>query len=125
MSATATLISQGARAPVPDLTILELGIAIVCTRRPTSTIEQIAAEIARWFGKDVTATHVEMPLKRLIARGEVADNRGSFGATETGHSRAEESARALVRLVFRDRYFFDVGKLLDVTLVKEDGDHAH
>lgn len=125
MSATGTLIPIDARAPVPDLTILELGIAIVCTRRPTFTIEQIAAEIARWFGKDVTAAHVELPLKRLIARGEVADNGGSFGATETGHSRAEEAARALVRLIFRDRYFFDVGKLLDVILVKEDDNHAH
>jgi hypothetical protein len=121
---TGSLTNIDTRAPVPDLTILELGITIVCTRRPTPAVDQIAAEIGRWFGKEITASHVEMPLKRLIARGDVIDNRGCFGASETGRTRAENAARGVVHLVFRDRYFFDVGKLLEVTFVKEDGKHA-
>ena len=124
MSATGKLIPFDARAPVPDLTILELGIAIVCTRRPTLGVDQIAAEIARWFRNDIASRHVELPLKRLIARGDVASVGGGFAATETGRVRAEEAARGLVHLIFRDRYFFDVGKLLDVTFVREDGNHA-
>lgn len=121
---TGSVISIDTRAPVPDLTILELGITIVCTRRPSSAPGQIATEIGRWFGKEITASHVELPLKRLIARGDVIDVCGCFGASETGRIRAEEAARGVVRLVFRDRYFFDVGKLLEVTLVQEDGKHA-
>ena len=104
---------------------MELGIAIVCTRQPTSTVQQIAAEIARWFRRSVTAAHVELPLQRLIARGDVVATGQGFGATQSGQTRAEDAARALVRLFFRDRYFFDVAKLLEVRLVKEDGNHAH
>jgi hypothetical protein len=114
-----------ARGPVPDLTVLELAIAIVCTRRPRSETDEIASEISRWFDRPVTASHVELPLHRLIARGEVTSDDDRFGSTDLGANRAEDAAHSLVRLIFRDRYFFDVGKLLDVTLVKEDANHAH
>ena len=125
MSTDTTRDPKGDRAPVPDLTIMELGIAIVCTRAPTSAVDQVAAEIARWFGRPVTAAHVELPLQRLIARGDVVANASGFGATPSGQGRAEDAARALVRLFFRDRYFFDVAKLLEIRLVREDGNHAH
>jgi hypothetical protein len=113
------------RSPVPDLTVIELAIVIVCTRRPRSGTDEIASEISRWFDRPVTASHVELPLHRLIARGEVTSDGDRFGSTDLGRNRAEDAARSLVRLIFRDRYFFDVGKLLDVTLVKEDANHAH
>ena len=48
-----------------------------------------------------------------------------YAATDNGRARAESAAKSLVHLIFRDRYFFDVGKLLDVTLVKEDSNDAH
>lgn len=118
------LIPMDARAPVPDLSIIELGIAIVCSRRRDATAKFIADEIARWFGKDIGPAQIELPLKRLIARGDVIETRKCFATCEEGRVRAETAARGLVHLIFRDRYFFDVGKLLDVTLVKEDGKDA-
>ena len=106
-----------------DMTVLELAISVVCTRRPLSPVEDIAAEVSRWFSSEVRPAHIEMPLHRLVARADVAADGHRYQTTETGRERAETMARSLVHLVFRDRYFFDVGKLLDVTLVKEDG-HA-
>jgi hypothetical protein len=108
----------------PDLTVIELAIAIVCTRRPLSTTEEISAEITRWFGNDIRPAHVEVPLRRLVAREDVVIDGDRFASTDKGRSRAETAAQSLVHLFFRDRYFFDVGKLLDVTLVKEDNRHA-
>lgn len=110
---------------LPDFTVIELAIVIVCTRRPRMAIGEIAAEIARWVGKDVQANHVEMPLRRLLARADVTAEGDRYAATDNGRARAESAAKSLVHLIFRDRYFFDVGKLLDVTLVKEDSNDAH
>ena len=112
------------RGGVPDMTVLELAITIVCTRRTRSGIDEIAAEIARWFGREVRGSHIEMPLHRLLGRSEVAFESDRYAATEMGRARAESAANSLVHLFFRDRYFFDVGKLLEVTLVTEDGHHA-
>ena len=110
---------------VPDLSVIELAIAIVCTRKPGSAVDEIAVEIARWFRKDVGPSDVEMPLRRLIARSDVTADGDRYGATENGRARAESAAQALVYLFFRDRYFFDVAKLLEVKFVKEDTSHAH
>lgn len=114
----------GDRGGVPDMTVLELAITIVCTRRARSGSDEIAAEIARWFGREVRGSHIEMPLHRLLGRSEVAFESDRYAATEMGRARAESAANSLVHLFFRDRYFFDVGKLLEVTLVTEDGHHA-
>ena len=124
MSASGTSLPSNDRA-VPDFTVIELAITIVCTRRPGMAIEEIAAEIARWFGKDVRANHVEMPLHRLLARTDVTAEGDRYAATDNGRSRAESAAKSLVHLFFRDRYFFDVGKLLDVSFVREDSNDAH
>lgn len=124
MSASGTIVPFDDRA-VPDFTVIELAIVIVCTRRPRTATGEIAAEIARWAGKDVRANHVEMPLRRLVARADVTAEGDRYAATDNGRARAESAAKSLVHLIFRDRYFFDVGKLLDVTLVKEDSNDAH
>lgn len=110
----------GLRSAVPDFTILELGITIACTRKPAPDHQQIADSIAEWFHHDISGANIELPLQRLLARGDMAQDDGHFCSTDTGRVRAEEAAQALVRLIFRDRFFFDVGKLLDVILVKED-----
>ena len=123
MSASGTSLPFDDRA-VPDFTVIELAITIVCTRRPGMAIDEIAAEIARWFGKDVRANHVEMPLHRLVARTDVTVDRDRYASTDHCRERAESAARSLVHLFFRDRYFFDVAKLLDVSFVKEDSNHA-
>lgn len=108
----------------PDLTVIELAIAIVCTRRPCTATDEIAAEITRWFGSDIKPAHVEVPLRRLVAREDVVVDGDRYSSTDKGRTRAETAAQSLVHLFFRDRYFFDVGKLLDVTLVKEEHRHA-
>lgn len=110
---------------VPDLSVIELAIAIVCTRKPGSAVDEIAAEIARWFRKDVGPSDVELPLHRLVARADVIAKGNRYAATENGRVRAESAAQALVYLFFRDRYFFDVAKLLEVKFVREDSSHAH
>ena len=67
---------------------------------------------------------IEVPLRRLVAREGIISDGDRFAATDAGRTRAEKAAQSLVHLFFRDRYFFDVGKLLDVTPVKEDNRHA-
>lgn len=108
----------------PHLTVLELAIVIVATRRPQASCAQMAEEIERWFRIAVTPQDVELPLHRMISRDCMRVEERGFEPTESGRFQAEQTARALIRLVFRDRFFFDVGKLLDVIIVKEDTGHA-
>lgn len=108
----------------PDLTVLELAIAVVCTRKPRSARDDIAAEVGRWFGKGVAPMHLEMPVHRMLARAELVACGDRYAATDLGRTRAESAARSLVYLFFRDRYFFDVSKLLEITF-REDGSNAH
>jgi hypothetical protein len=107
-------------APVADFSVLELAIVIVFTRQPGIDVPAVAAEIKRWFKTDVAASDLAMPLRRLVHREWLTTDGISLHATEQASEKAEIAGRGLVHLIFRDRYFFDVGKLLDVTITKED-----
>ena len=60
---------------------------------------------------------------RLLHREWLTSDGPAFHATEHARVKAEFAARGLVHFLFRDRFFFDVGKLLDVTIVREDPFH--
>lgn len=107
-------------APVPDFSVLELAIIIVFSRRPGIDVAGAAAEIGRWFKTEIVASDLSRSLSRLIHREWLTTDGISLHATEGAREKAESAGRGLVHLVFRDRFFFDVGKLLDVTIIKED-----
>lgn len=114
------VVSFDALAPIPDVSMLELAVVIVFARKPNAKVATAAAEIARWFNVDVSASDLMHPLRRLQHRAWLTPAGASFRATEEAREKAEAAARGLVHLVFRDRFFFDVGKLLDVNIVRED-----
>lgn len=118
VAGTVTPIEQAASAP--DLSVIEVAIAVVCTRTPNAAFDEISAEVGRWFGKELKPQQIERPLQRLVTRGDVVSDGLRFAATPLGSSRAESAARSLVHLLFRERYYFDVGKLLDLALEKEE-----
>jgi hypothetical protein len=114
------IINFDARAPVPDLSVLELAVIICVVRKPAHGAGAIAANLARRFNVPLEASDLVSPLRRLERRGWLIGNDPKFEVSEEARNRAEFAARGIVQLLFRDRYFFDVGKLLDVTLVSED-----
>ena len=109
-----------ALAPVPEFSVLELAVVICLARRPGSDLGSVAAEIGHWFDASVTQSDLAGPLRRLVHREWLLCDGPSFRAAEDARVKAEFAARGLVHFLFRDRYFFDVGKLLDVTIVRED-----
>ena len=109
-----------ALAPVPEISVLELAVVICLARRPGIDPAGMAAEIGRWFNAGLVESDLAGPLRRLVHREWLLRDGPSFRATEDARLKAEFAARGLVHFVFRDRYFFDVGKLLDVTIVRED-----
>lgn len=121
MSATGNITTFDTEAPIPDLSVVELAIVIVTTRQPGIKLGALAQELGRWFGNDVAVAHVELPLRRLVTRECVTEQLGNYTATEEARVRAERAAKGLVHLFFRDRYFFDVSKLLEISFVREDG----
>jgi hypothetical protein len=112
-----------ALAPVPDISVLELAVVICFARRPGSDLAGAASEIGRWFNASLTQSDLAGPLRRLLHREWLLGDGPSFRASEDARVKAEFAARGLVHFLFRDRFFFDVGKLLDVTIVREDPCH--
>lgn len=112
-----------ALSPVPEITILEIAVLIVFARRPGMDLGGVASEITRWFHVDVAAADVAHPVRRLQHRTLLEGEGATLRATEHARAKAEAAARGIVHLTFRDKYFFDVGKLLDVT-IREDKGHA-
>ena len=119
----ASVTAFDALAPVPEISVLELAVVICLARRPGSDLASVAAEIGRWFNIRLTQSDLAGPLRRLVHREWLLSDGISLRATEDARVKAEFAARGLVHFVFRDRYFFDVGKLLDVTIVREDPIH--
>jgi hypothetical protein len=113
-----------ALAPVPDFSVLELAIVIVFARSPGISLAGVGVEIARWFKTDVSECDLAQPVGRLMRREWLTTDGKTLHATEEARAKAELAARGIVQLMFRDRYFFDVGKLLEVTIIKEDSPHA-
>jgi hypothetical protein len=109
-----------ALAPIPEISVVELALIICFARRPGTEVAGIAAELAHWFDIDVVEADLAAALRRLVHREWLTIDGIAFQATDEAHAKAEFVARGLVRLLYRDRYFFDVGKLLDVTLIRED-----
>ena len=107
-------------APVPDVSVLELAVVICSVRQPGSDRANIAAEIGRWFKASLDESDLVAPVRRLAHRQWLTSDGPSLHAAEEAQAKAEFAARGIVQLLFRDRYFFDVGKLLDVALVRED-----
>ena len=105
-----------------DLTVLELAIAIVCTRKPGAALETLAEEVGRRFGSELTPLQLELPVQRMIARADLVADARRYAASDLGRVRAEAAARSLVHLFFRDRYFFDVRRLLEVAFNEERDD---
>ena len=91
------------------MTVLELAVSIVCTRTSRLGLDDMGAEVSKWFNCEVRPVHLEMPLHRLMARGDLTPLESGYVTTENGRTRAEATAKSLVKLIFRDRYFFDVG----------------
>lgn len=116
----ATVTAIDANAPIPDLSAIELSLIICLARQPGSTVSGVAAEIGRWFKTEVIDSDLSTALRRLIRREWLTTDGIALHATDEAIRKAEFAARGLVQLIYRDRYFFDVGKLLDVTLVRED-----
>ena len=112
-----------ALTPVPELSVLELAVVICFARRPGSDLASVVAEIGRWFDASLVESDLAGPLRRLVHREWLLSEGDAFRATEDARVKAEFAARGLVHFVFRDRFFFDVGKLLDVTIVREDPFH--
>ena len=112
-----------ALTPVPELSVLELAVVICFARRPGSDLASVVAEIGRWFDASLVESDLAGPLRRLVHREWLLSEGDAFRATEDARVKAEFAARGLVHFVFRDRFFFDVGKLLDVTIVREDSIH--
>lgn len=114
------VVSFDTLAPIPDVSVLELAVVIVFARKPNIELATAAAEITRWFKVDVSTSDLAHPMRRLQHRAWLTPAGVSFRATEEAREKAEAAARGLVHLVFRDRLFFDVSKLLDVTIIRED-----
>lgn len=119
----ANVTAFDAHTPVPEFSVLELAVVICIARRPGISPGEIAAEIARWFNAAVADHDLAGPLRRLLHREWLTSDGPAFHATEDARVKAEFAARGLVHFLFRDRFFFDVGKLLDVTIVREDPFH--
>lgn len=112
-----------ALAPVPEISVLELAVVICLARRPGIEPADVVAEIGRWFNASLVESDLAGPLRRLVHREWLVSDGAAFRATEDARLKAEFASRGLVHFLFRDRYFFDVGKLLDVTIVREDPIH--
>lgn len=119
MSAT-SVTAFDAFAPVPEMTVLELAVVICFARHPGIDVAGVVAEIARWFKTSVVESDLSTPLRRLIHREWLTTDGIALHATDEAREKAEFAAKGIVGLIYRDKYFFDVGKLLDVTLVRED-----
>jgi len=109
--------------PVPDISVLELAVVICCVRRPGVDGARLAKTIGRWFGVKLAENDLKMSLRRLSHRDWLKTEGTGLHVGEEARQKAEFAAHGLVQLLFRDRYFFDVGKLLDVSIVKEDQSH--
>ncbi len=114
-----------ALAPIPEFSVLELAVVMVFARCPGIDVPGVAAEIGRWFNANLIESDLAQPLRRLLHREWLTTDGIALHATEEAREKAEFAVRGLVHLVFRDRYFFDVGKLLDVTIVREDRPNEH
>jgi len=109
--------------PVPDISVLELAVVICCARRPGVDGARLAKTIGRWFGIKLAENDLKTSLRRLSHRDWLKSDGTGLHVGEEAREKAEFAAHGLVQLLFRDRYFFDVGKLLDVSIVKEDQSH--
>lgn len=109
-----------AHAPIPDLSVIELAMVICCVRKPGIDLACVAANIGRWFEASVVEDDLLMPLRRLEHRAWLISDGSALHPGQEAQKQAEFAARGIVRLLFRDRYFFDVAKLLRVKLVRED-----
>ncbi|WP_123906370.1 hypothetical protein [Sphingorhabdus sp. YGSMI21] len=109
--------------PVPDISVLELAVVICCARRPGVDGARLAKTIGRWFGIKLVENDLKTSLRRLSHRDWLKSDGTGLHVGEEAREKAEFAAHGLVQLLFRDRYFFDVGKLLDVSIVKEDQSH--
>ena len=116
----ASVTAFDALAPIPEISVLELAVVICLVRRPGTEPAGVVAEIGRWFNAGLVESDLAGPLRRLVHRKWLTSDGLSFRATEDARLKAEFAARGLVHFLFRDRFFFDVGKLLDVTIVRED-----
>ncbi|MFM2099272.1 MAG: hypothetical protein RLZZ366_811 [Pseudomonadota bacterium] len=116
----ATIVAFDAMTPVPDMSVLELGVIICCVRQPGSDLASIAVELGRWFNTSLVESDLAAAIRRLTHREWLRPEGPALHAVEDAREKAEFAARGIVRLAFRDRYFFDVGKLLDVAIVRED-----
>ena len=119
----ASVTAFDALAPVPEFSVLELAVVICLVRRPGTDPAGVVAEIGRWFNASLVESDLAGPLRRLVHREWLTRDGPSFRATEEARLKAEFAGRGLVHFLFRDRFFFDVGKLLDVTIVREDPIH--
>ena len=79
--------------------------------------------MARWLHVDIDKQDLAHPVRRLHHRSLLEGEEHALRATEDARAKAEHAARGIVHLTFRDNYFFDVGKLLDVS-IREDKSHA-
>lgn len=119
----ASIMKFDSVSPIPDLSALEFAVAICCARRPGIDAAGVAAEIGRWFNVSIVDSDLSAALRRLVHREWVSLDAGALCAVGMSCEKAELAARGIIHLMFRDRYFFDVGKLLDVAIVRED--HTH
>ena len=119
MSAT-TVTAFDAFAPVPEMSVLELAVVICFARQPGIDVAGVVVEIGRWFKTSVVESDLSAALRRLIHREWLTTDGVALHATDEAREKAEFAAKGIVGLIYRDKYFFDVGKLLDVTLVRED-----
>ena len=119
----ASVTAFDALAPIPEISVLELAVVICLVRRPGIDPAGVVAEIGRWFNASLVESDLAGPLRRLVHREWLTSDGLSYRATEDARLKAEFAGRGLVHFLFRDRYFFDVGKLLDVTIVREDPVH--
>ena len=116
----ASVTAFDALAPIPEISVLELAVVICLVRRPGTDPAGVVAEIGRWFNASLVESDLAGPLRRLVHRKWLVSDGPSFRATEDARLKAEFAGRGLVHFLFRDRFFFDVGKLLDVTIVREE-----
>ena len=116
----ASVTAFDALAPIPEISVLELAVVICLVRRPGIDSAGVVAEIGRWFNASLVESDLAGPLRRLVHREWLTSDGTAFRATEDARLKAEFAARGLVHFLFRDRFFFDVGKLLDVTIVREE-----
>jgi hypothetical protein len=114
------VMSFDADQPIPDLSVVELAIVICCIRKPGIDLASVALNIGRWFGTSVVESDLLVPLRRLEHRAWLTSDGSLLHPGQEAQKQAEFAARGIVRLLFRDRYFFDVARLLSVKLVRED-----